>query len=221
MEDDLLEVNVSDEIQETAVAERKPDAVSQGETAQSVFSTAFSSEVDKAKLDVLNEAKQTDTRFVEEFKEKLKDATLKLAEVEKSKAEAQDAYAQLAHKNVQYEKELVETKQKLNEYQQIEDKWNNKQRSREFHYNGVKDVMLCIGIKNPMCIPLLYALFPVALVFFLIKCTVTATFGNLLCGAVDGNRSKAMKGFFWTILGLFTAAVLALVVYLVVNWVIL
>lgn len=185
------------------------------------LSTQFSENVDKAKQAVLAEATQNDAKFVDEFKQKLKAATLKLAEVEKSKAAAENAKAELAEKNVQYQKELVDTKQKLNEYQQIEDKWNNKQRSREFHYNGVKDVMLCIGIKNPMCIPLLYLLFPIALIFFLGKCCIQATFGNLLCGAIDSNRPKAMKGFLWTILVFFVLCILALGIYLALTYLIL
>ena len=169
-------------------------------SVQQDFSTAFSQHVDSAKLDVLEEAKHNDAKFVAEFKEKLKDATLKLAEVERSKAEAENAKAELARKNVEYEKELVDTKQKLNAFEQVENKWTNKQRAREYHYNGVKNVMQCIGITEPMCIPLLYVIFPIALVFFFIKCVIQATVGNLLCGAVNSDRPKAMRGFLWTIL---------------------
>lgn len=213
MDGDLLNEQT---LSENNMLQKEDNAIATTEIP-SDFSTSFASAVDDAKLKVLEDAQKTDTKFVEDFKSKLKEATLKLAEVEKNKAEVYDAYVQLKQKNVEYEKELVQTKQKLNEYQQIEDKWNNKQRAREFHYNGVKDVMLCIGIKNPMCIVLLYLLFPIALIFFIIKSVVTATFGNLLCGAIDGNRPKAMQGFFWTILALFTLAVLAFVVWFVVT----
>lgn len=186
-------------------------------SVQQDFSTAFSQHVDSAKLDVLEEAKHNDAKFVEEFKEKLKDATLKLAEVERSKAEAENAKAELARKNVEYEKELVDTKQKLNAFEQVENKWTNKQRAREYHYNGVKSIMQCIGITEPMCIPLLYTIFPIALIFFFIKCIIQATVGNLLCGAVNSDRPKAMRGFLWTILVFTILAIIGLCGYFIVT----
>lgn len=179
------------------------------------LTTQFSKTVDDAKIKVLQEAALNDKKFIDDFEKQLKDATLKLAQVEQEKAEAEKARVELVKKNVEYEKELTETRRKLNEFQQMEDKWANKQKAREYHYNGVKNVMMCMGITEPMCIPLLYLLFPIALIFFLIKSIVTATFGNLLCGAVDKDRPKAMKGFLWTILALFTAAVLVAVIWLI------
>ena len=183
------------------------------------MATSFAKNVDTAKLKVLENATQTDEKFVEDFKAKLKDATLKLAEVEQSKAEVEKSRAELAQKNVQYEKELVETQQKLNEYKQADDRWTNKERARLYHYNGVKDVMICIGIKNPMCIPLLYALFPIAFIFFLGKCTIQATFGNLLCGAVDSDRPKAMRGFLWTIMCLILVVASVIGIYMFLQYV--
>ena len=176
--------------------------------------TIFSEHVDRAKLDVLDDATRNDEKFKNEFKNELKEATLKLAQVERAKADAEKAKAELAEKNVQYEKELVETKQQLNIYQQAADSWDNKQKARQFHYDGVKDVMVCIGVKTPMCIPLLYALFPIALVFFLLKSFFVATFGNLACGAMDSDRPKAMKGFLWTLLVFFVILAIAACVWL-------
>lgn len=187
-------------------------------TQSTDMATGFARNVDAAKLHVLDQATKTDEKFVEDFKSKLKDATLKLAEVEQSKAEVEKSRAELAQKNVEYEKELVETQQKLNEYKQADDKWNNKERARQYHYNGVKDVMICIGIKNPMCIPLLYALFPIAFIFFLGKCTIQATFGNLLCGAVDSDRPKAMRGFLWTIMCLILVAAASIGIYMFLRY---
>lgn len=234
MEEDILDSN--DLVDESN--KREPDTVVQQNSepntliqqnsnavSEQVYpnnnSTQFSRHVDDAKLDVLREATATDNRFVEDFKQELKEATLKLAQVEKSKAEAEDAKAQLEKKNIEYQQELVETKQQLNAYKQASDKWDNKQKAREFHYNGVKDVMTCIGIKNPMCIPLLYAMFPIAFCFFLLKVVVTATFGNLLCGAIDADRPKAARGFLWTILSLFVTALVGAAIYCFIMFVIL
>ena len=72
-----------------------------------------------------------------------------------------------------------------------------------------------------MCIPLLYAMFPIAFCFFILKVVITATFGNLLCGAIDSDRPKAARGFLWTLLGFFVVACLAAAVYCFIRFVIL
>lgn len=214
--DELLDSNYDDLVETKSESNTLIQQATQQETP-----SEFSKHVDTAKLEVLKEATSTDNRFVEDFKKELKEATLKLAQVEKSKAEAENARAELQKKNVDYEKELVQTKQQLNVFQQAADKWQNKEKAREFHYNGVKDVMMCIGIKNPMCIPLLYLMFPIAFCFFIIKVVITATFGNLLCGAIDSDRPKAARGFLWTVLGIFVAALVAAAIYCFIRFVIM
>lgn len=203
------------------LASKASDLISSQQTHISDMSTRFSNAVDDAKLHVLQEAALNDDKFISDFEKQLKEATIRLAEVEQEKASTERARVELARKNVEYEKELTETRRKLNEYQQTQDKWANKQKAREFHYNGVKNVMTCVGITEPMCIPLLYLLFPFALVFFLIKSVIIATFGNLLCGAVDANRPKAMKGFLWTVLAAFTLCIAAIAIWLILKYFIL
>lgn len=173
--------------------------------------TEFTKAIDTAKINTVNEAYVNDKKFSGDFKEKLKEATLKLAEVEKQKAE-------LERQNVEFAQEILETQQKLNKQKQEEDKWINKQKARQYHYDGVKDIMICLGIKNPMCIPLLYFMFPFAFIFYLIKCIFRATIGNLLFGAVDENRPQSMKNFLWILLIFVVCLVIFLGGYLIINW---
>ena len=169
--------------------------------------TEFTKVIDDIKIQTVNNAAAEDVKFKQDFKDKLKEATLKLAEFERQKAE-------LEKQNVEFNQELLETQQKLNTYQQEEDKWDNRRKKRQYHYDGVKDIMLCIGIKNPMCIPVMYMLLPIAAVAFLAKALLIATFGNLLCGAVDSDRPKAMRGFLWTVLVFACMIILGVGIYL-------
>ena len=173
--------------------------------------SAFTDMVDQAKINVVHEASQSDEKFVGDFKGKLKEATLKLAEVEKSKAE-------LEKQNVEYHSELLKTQQLLNEQQQAQDKWENRQKRRQYHYNGVKDIMLSVGVKEPMNLFFLYLLTIIVLPFFLLGKLIRCTFGNLIAGACNEDRPKAVKGALWTILFVSIALVLALLVILALGW---
>lgn len=174
-------------------------------------STAFTEAVDTAKINVLNEAVATDNKFVDDFKRQLKDATLKLAEVEQQRAT-------LEKQNIEYHSELLETQQKLNEQQQSEDKWNNRQKSREYHYNGVKPIMEFVGIKSAMNVAILYFLTAILIWFFLFAKLWKGTVGALISGASDSDRPKAVKGFLWTMIGIVALAAIAVGVYLTLQW---
>jgi len=169
--------------------------------------TSFSKAVDTAKLNVLDKAQKNDTKFVQKITDELKEAAVKLAEVEKSKGE-------LEKQNVEYAKELLETQQKLNSQRQDEDKWKNKQKRREYHFDGVRPIMEFVGIKTPMNIFILYSLTLILVWFFLANKLLQGTIGSLIAGASDSDRPKAAKGFMWTLLGIFTLAVLLVVGYL-------
>lgn len=172
---------------------------------------AFQDRMNDVKMQLLDDAQEK-----EEFKQKvqteLKEALLKAAQLEKEKQE-------LEKQAIKYRQELLDTKQKENKHTQAEDKWINKQKRRQFHYDGVKDIMIFIGIKQPMNLLLLYFLTLISLPVYLLSKLVKGTIGNLLTGADAEDRSKGVKAFIWTLLAIFLASIIALGVYLSIKWI--
>jgi len=173
--------------------------------------SAFSETIDQAKIEVVKEASVSDEKFVKDFKEKLKNAAIKSAELEKEKQE-------LEKQNIVYEKELLLTQQKLNEYMQAKDSWESRQRNRQFHYDGVAPVMEFVGIKKPLNVVILYLLFTVLIMPFLASKLFKGTIGSLIAGAEDSDRPKAVKGFIYTMLGVIFVLSITFVVYLGLQW---
>lgn len=189
-----------------------PISVGQSEQLSNVTAAnTFTKAVDTAKINVLQEASVSDKKFTDDFRDKLKEATLKLAEVEREKAN-------LEKQNIEYHQEILETQQLLNEQKQAEDKWTNKQKQREFHYAGVRPIMEFVGIKQPMNIALLYFLTLFLLPFFLFSKLWKGTIGALIVGAEDSDRPKAVRGFLYTLLGIVAVGIIALVTYLALDW---
>lgn len=173
--------------------------------------TAFTKKIDETKVAVVEDAAAHDENFVKKFTEELTRASLELAEVERKKAE-------LEQQNVKYAQELLETQQKLNVHIQNENAWTNKEKRREYHYNGVRPIMEFVGIKTPMNLCILYMLVIILMVPYLISKLWRGTIGALIAGASDENRSKTAKGFIWTILAIFTLLALVCLVYLFLKW---
>jgi hypothetical protein len=174
-------------------------------------STTFTEAIDRAKIDTVEEASANDKTFKKEFTDKLKDATLKLAELETEKAE-------LEKQNIEYHQELLQTQQELNEQLQAENQWANKEKRREYHYNGVKSILTFVGITEPMNLVVLYFLTAILVPFYLLNKLIAGTFGTLVAGASDANRPKAVKGFLFTLLAVACAGLLAVMVYLGLGW---
>lgn len=173
--------------------------------------TQFNEAVDSAKLNILKDASANDEKFVAEVKENVKDATLKLMEVEKEKAE-------LEKQNVLYHQELTDKDRQINEYEQKVNYWENRQKRREYHFNGVKPILNFVGIKEPMNLFVLYFLTIVLVPFFLLAKLLKGTFGVLIAGASDGDRPKMVRGFLWTMLGLAVVGIIAGVIFLFLKW---
>lgn len=203
-------------VEETAVANvSQPRDISTTEIKQedgfSPISSEFAKRMDDVKVQVLENASNEDEKFVKTVKENLKDAAVKHTEVEQKKAE-------FVKQKVQFEQEKLETKQKENVHQQQEDKWANRQKRRQYHYDGVKPIMQFVGIETPMNLLLLYFLTLVLVWFFLISKLLKGTIGALVAGASDADRPKAVKGFLWTLLAIFTVIIIAMAVYLFLRW---
>ena len=203
-------------VEETAVANvSQPRDISTTEIKQedgfSPISSEFAKRMDDVKVQVLENASNEDEKFVKTVKENLKDAAVKHTEVEQKKAE-------FVKQKVQFEQEKLETKQKENVHQQQEDKWANRQKRRQYHYDGVKPIMQFVGIETPMNLLLLYFLTLVLVWFFLISKLLKGTIGALIAGASDADRPKAVKGFLWTLLAIFTVIIIAMSVYLFLRW---
>lgn len=174
--------------------------------------TEFSKTLDKSNINILQDAAVTDQKFIDDLKREIKEAALKNAQNEKEKQE-------LEKQNTEYARELLETQQQLNKLQQVQDKWDNKEKRRQFHYNGVKPIMQFVGIENPMNLILLYFLTVILTPFYLINKFFRGTIGAIVFGAEDTNRSKAMKGFLWTLLGLIVLTIFAFSIYAMGHYV--
>ena len=177
------------------------------ETSEIDLNTQFSKKMEDVKQNILVNASAEDDKFVETVKKNVKEAAVKLTEVEKGKANLQQ-------QKIEYESDKITTKQKQEEHTQHADKWEDKRKKRQYHYDGVKPIMEFVGIEQPMNLFFLYALAILLSPLFLIAKLCKGTFGALLAGANDKDRSKAAKGFLWTLLCVFSLLVLICVVYL-------
>lgn len=174
-------------------------------------STAFSEVVEGAKINVIKDAAAHDDKFNSDVRKDLTEAVRKSAELEREKQE-------LEKQNVQYASELLATRQELNKQQQASNKWENRQKCREYHYKGVQPIMEFVGIKTPMNLFFLYLLTIVLLPFFLVAKLFRGTFGVMIAGACDEDRSKSAKGALWTMIVILFVGLLALATYLILGW---
>lgn len=201
------EAEVKDEPKEVVETPQEPKPL----VANVTQATDFTKAVDQAKIQAVQEAAASDEKFVKDFTEQLKQATLKAAQVEQEKQE-------LEKQNVQYHQELLETQQKLNEKEQQISEWDKKQKRRQYHYDGVRPIMEFVGIKSPMNLFILYALTAILVWFYLLNKLFKGTVGALISGAEDENRPKAVKGFLWTMVAVIFMGAIALAVVLVLRW---
>lgn len=171
----------------------------------------FTERMDDVKLKILQDASVSDEKFVKTIKDNVKEAAVVNTEVERER----EAFAK---QSVQYEREKLSTKQQKNTIEATEDKWANREKRREFHYNGVKPIMEFVGISKPMNLLLLYFLTAVLIWFFLLAKLWRGTIGALIAGAEDANRPKTVKGLLWTLLAVVVIGILAGLVYLFLKW---
>ena len=174
-------------------------------------STEFTNAIEKAQVGVIQDAFKNDPEFIEGVVKKLKDVTKKYAELEESKAK-------LENQNVTYASELLETQQRLNDYTQKSDAWEDKRKARQFHYDGVAPIMTGVGINKAMNIVMLYILVTILTPFFLFGKLIKGTIGNLIAGAEDGKRGKMVQGFLWTVLALIVVMAVTIAVYFFLQW---
>ena len=169
--------------------------------------TAFSRAIDSAKIKTVEEASANDTQFLEDFKNKLKEATLKAAELEKQKQELDSQYLEL-------QQNYIKTKTELEKYQQRENAWTDKEKARQYHYNGLKDIMEFMQIKNPMWIPLMYFLAVIISPIYLVWTLLISPVLTLIAGK-DSERPRIVKGGIWTLALVFSVILIVFFVYAV------
>lgn len=193
---------------EHALTEHAQDSAS---VESASTSSEFAKTMDQVKVKVLEDASVSDDSFVETVKKNLKQAAVKHTEVEKAKAD-------FAEQEVQFESEKLNTQQQKNQHVAAEDRWENKQKRREFHYNGVKPIMKFVDISEPMNLFILYFLTFVLTPFYLLSKLFKGTVGAVIAGASDSDRPKAVKGFLWTLIGLTAVCLLVCLLYLFFKW---
>ena len=124
----------------------------QNEVVQPKFEqTNFGKKMDDVKQNIIAEAAANDDKFVETVKENLKDAAITATEVEQEKQK-------LEKQQVNAEQEKLGRTQKQIEHGVAEDKWLNRQKRRQYHYDGVKPIMEFVGISSPMNEVVLYVI---------------------------------------------------------------
>lgn len=173
--------------------------------------TEFSKRMEVVKQNVLEQASVEDREFVKKVTETLKSAAVKTVEVEENKAE-------LEKQKVKFQSEILETGQAKNKHVAKEDKWANKEKRRLYAYNGVKPIMLFVGINEPLNLTLLFILTVILSPFFLLSKLLNGTIGALVSGACDQDRPKAVKGFLWTLIGVIAVMATLMVIYLFLKW---
>jgi hypothetical protein len=82
----------------------------------------------------------------------------------------------------------------------FEDKWEISQKKRQYHYDGVKPIMMSADIKEPLNLILLYFLTIFLVWYFLAKKLIQATVIKLVEVIENRNTSKPIRIFAWTIL---------------------
>lgn len=207
----MLDLIDFDKVEKEAEAKGEPKAVAETPqepkplVANVTQATDFTKAVDQAKIQAVQEAAASDEKFVKDFTEELKQATLKAAQVEQEKQA-------LEKQNVQYHQELLETQQKLNEKEQQISEWDKKQKRRQYHYDGVRPIMEFVGIETPMNLFFLYFLTIFLIWFYLLNKLYRGTLGALIAGAGDEDRPKTVKGFLWTMVAFVVTGLVALAV---------
>lgn len=174
--------------------------------------TEFSKTLDKANIEILKEASAEDKKFVDDLKKEVKEAALKSAQLEKDKQELERKYIEL-------QQNYIDTKNELEKQIQNENKWTNREKRRQYHYNGLKDIMEFVHINNPMCIPLMYLIAFIVSPIYLIWTLILCPLGTLIGGTKDNNRPRLVKGAIYTILCLALVIALAFSVYAVMHFV--
>ena len=177
--------------------------------------TEFSKAIDEAKIGTIQRASAEDEKFNEDFKSELKQAVLKSAQLEKEKQE-------LEKKNIELEQQYIQTKAEKETQTQSVNKWDNMRAKRQYHYDGLKDIMDFLHIDHPMCVWLMYVFALIASPIYLIKVLILSPLATLIGGTKAGDRPKLVKGAVYTLLCVFLVAIIAVLVYLAghhwCNW---
>ena len=197
-----------DEIIEFEQSESSPTEISS--QVNPLAKSKFGEKMDDVKLEILNTSSSDET-FVSTVQNNIKEAAVKSTQLEVEKVDLEKKTVETASKRL--DKVQEKTKQEMSE-----DAWSNKEKRREFHYNGVKPMMMFVGIQEPMNLFMLYFLTLVLTIPFLISKLFKGTIGVLLCGACDANRPKAMKGFLWTVLAITVVIIIICGIYFFCKW---
>lgn len=209
IKDDSLDLLIEKKAQE--LNNQLSTKVENDNIVQTTQRSSFAKKMDDVKIDVLAEASTEDKNFVTTIKNNLKKAAVTHTEVEKDKAD-------LEKQQVQSDSEKLSNQQQKNKHEMAQDKWENKQKFRQYVYDGVKPIMTFVGINDPMSVVLMIFLSFVLLPFFLVSKLWNGTIGLLICGACDGNRSKAMKGLIWTLLAIILICIIFVAIFLFLKW---
>lgn len=202
---------IADEQKESNIVAIEEPEKQEIEAIEEQAQTKFEQAMDAVKLNVLAEAAAEDEQFVRTVKQTLKSAAVSNTQVEEKKAN-------LEKKKVDYQAATVDAAILQNEHQTVESKWANREKKRQYHYNGVKPIMMFADIEEPLNLFLLYLLTLILMPFFLLAKLLRGTIGILLGAACDPDKPKSIKGLLWTILAVMAALVTTAVVYLFLKW---
>ena len=160
--------------------------------------TGLEVKIDQAKVSMLEQASLEDKEFNRKIANKLKDVASSSVDMEQQ--------------IINYKQEIIAKDQELNKYKKRENKWENKMKAREYHYNGLKTILNSVGIKEPMNIFLEYLIATILLPFWLLGKLLRGTIGVLIAGAENTDRGKMARGFMWTILMVLFGLILYIII---------
>ena len=169
--------------------------------------TTFSKTIAEGMVNILQEGYTEDNEFREDIKGKVKKTAEKRADVETHKAE-------LEEQHLQYQSELLRTEQEKNINTQEKNRYDAKRERRQFVYDGVKPVMMWVGIKEPMNIVLMSLVTAILIIPFIMFKPI----GALLVGVDAEQRKKQAIAWLWTILALFVTGALLTVVLVPLSY---
>lgn len=169
--------------------------------------TSFTKTINEGMENILREGYAEDNEFREDIKGKVKKTAEKRADVETHKAE-------LEEQHLQYQSELLRTEQEKNTNIQEKNRYDAKRERRQFVYDGVKPIMMWVGIKEPMNIVLMSIVTAILLIPFILGKPI----GALLVGVDPEQRKKQAIAWLWVILALFVTGALLTAVLVPLNY---
>lgn len=158
---------------------------------------------------------------INKFNEKHNESEVKLPQENETvlPVKKEETKSEKATVNTKEEKKVMaknETKQDFIE----ENKWEELKKKRQHHYEGVKPIMMCADIKEPLNLVLLYFLTIFLVWYFLAEKFIQSSIIPLIKIVEDRSKIRPIRIFAWAILIAITLIVVFAIIFLFTKWLI-